>query len=234
MKKRLCIFSFYDQDGYVAAYVPYLLENLSKCVDRLLVIVNGRIDQSGQRILERFTTEILIRENTGYDAGAYKYAQVKALPENALDQYEEVVLCNDTFFGPLKNFETIFSHMDQRDCDFWGLNGYFDVMFSHIQSYFLVFRKRITGQGLLTNYFLEYIDETTTSIKEIYGRFEFGLFDFLTRQNGMTYDCYAERSHINIYSSSYMCLKAYGLPILKKKTFSNLRENWDNIWCTFS
>jgi hypothetical protein len=234
LKKRLCIFSFYDQDGYVAAYVPYLLENLSKCVDRLLVIVNGRIDQSGQRILERFTTEILIRENTGYDAGAYKYALVKALPENALDQYEEVVLCNDTFFGPLKNFETIFSHMDQRDCDFWGLNGYFDVMFSHIQSYFLVFRKRITGQGLLTNYFLEYIDETTTSIKEIYGRFEFGLFDFLTRQNGMTYDCYAERSHINIYSSSYMCLKAYGLPILKKKTFSNLRENWDNIWCTLS
>lgn len=216
------------------AYIPYLLKELSSCASRLVVVVNGRLDMRGKGIFSEFTDEVFVRENTGYDAGAYRYILAYKLKKEELDAYEEVVLCNDTFFGPVEPFERIFDQMECSDCDFWGLYGYFDVVFTHIQSYFLVFRKPILEKGLLTEYFREYIDETTVSLREVYGQFELGLFDFLVRQKGMRYDCYARRAHVNVYSSSYLCMKEYGLPIVKKKVFSDLKENSDNVWCTLS
>ena len=73
MKKRLCIFSFFDKTGYVDDYVIYLLKELISCTNRLIIIVNGMLDERGQAFLTQFTDEVYIRENIGYDAGAYKY-----------------------------------------------------------------------------------------------------------------------------------------------------------------
>lgn len=234
LKKRLCIFSFYDPDGYVDGYVPYLLNDLSKSISRLVIAVNGQIDEEGRRILQKFTNEIFVRENIGYDAGAYQHILTEVFEENMLSTYEEVIFCNNTFFGPLTTFEYIFSHMECRSCDFWGLYGYFDSVFSHIQSYFLVFRRAIIEQKLLINYFRNFIDGTTANLKEIYGQFELGLFDFFVRENNMSYDCYARKCHIDVYCSSYESLRKCELPIVKKKVFSNGKKYLDNIWCTLS
>lgn len=234
MRKRICIFSFYNKNGYLDDYVLYLLNDLSKCASRLIITVNGFVDDRGEKLFHNFTDEIVIRENLGYDAGAYKHILAGLIEKDVLKEYEEVIFCNDTFFGPVKSFVEIFSEMESRKCDFWGLSGYFDSVFTHIQSYFLVFRKKIIKRGLLTKYFGTYVNEKTSILKEIYGQFELGLFDFLVRKNGMSYGCYIQKSHNDVYRSSYICLKEYGLPIIKKKVFSYFQENMDNIWCTLS
>lgn len=234
MKKRICIFSFYEKSGYVDDYVRVLLKELSLVTTRLIIVVNGSVSDCGRKIFLEFSNEIYIRDNTGYDAGAYKYILMNVLKAAEMKLYEEVIFCNDTFFGPLCSGKEIFKKMEHVPCDFWGLNGFFHVVFAHIQSYFLVFRKKIIQEQLLYDYFKRYIDETTAEMNDVYCQFETGLFDFLGRQRGMKYAMYARECNCDVYRYSYAYLKEHRLPIVKKKTFSKPEEDFDNIWCTLS
>ena len=120
--------------------------------------------------------------------------------------------------------------MDCIECDFWGLNGYFDCVFPHIQSYYLVFRRNIVSQELLYDYFEKYIDAKDTNLNDIYCKFETGLFDYLSRTKKMVYESYVNNANYDVYLSSYEYLKEYNLPIIKKKTFSAFDEAESNVW----
>lgn len=234
MKKRVCIFSFYDQEGYVDTYIYNLLKELQVCINRLLIVINGKINEHDLELLGAFTSEIYIRENIGYDAGAYKYILMNYLSSKELQKYDEVILCNDTFFGPLVPMKDIFAKMQNSDCDMWGMSGFFNMVFSHIQSYFLVFRKKILEQELLHKYFQNYINESAIVLNEVYCQFETGLFDYLSREHKMKYDIYAQEGRFDVYRSSFAYLSRYHLPIIKKKVFSNIKDDEKNILCTLS
>lgn len=232
MCKRLCIFSIFDKEGKIDDYVLYVLHDIRKVCERLIIVINGFVDTDGLDKLGAYTNEICIRDNVGYDAGAYKHVLRNYLQENELLDYDEVVFCNDTFFGPITSFEIIFDCMKDRTCDFWGLHGYLNVIFSYVESYFLVFRKEIIQEKLLEVYFDKYINENAVSIFEVYCQFESGLFDYLVRQNQKTYSVYADDINVHIYRSTYLCLTKYNLPIMKKKAFSVFDEIADDIMCT--
>jgi len=234
MKNRICIFSFYDSEGHADEYIRVLLREMMPCIRRLVVVVNGNISGISMVLFREFTEEIYIRENKGYDAGAFKHGLVSILGTDELKEYEEVILCNDTFFGPFKPFAEIFGDMEEKDCDFWGLNGFFGTVFAHIQSYFLVFRKSILQECLLTDYFDRFIDASTEALNDVYCQFETGLFDFLFRVHQKKYAMYALPCNYDVYRYSFTYIKDYRLPIVKKKTFSNCDEDWENIWCTLS
>ena len=72
--KRLCIFCFFDREGIVGKSVEYLLDELRRNSDRLLIVVNGSIQADSKKILETYSKDVVVRENIGYDAGAYKFA----------------------------------------------------------------------------------------------------------------------------------------------------------------
>lgn len=61
--KRLGIFFFYDRDGIVDRYIPVMLDDLCKNLERLVVVVNGKLTDRGRDILNRFSNEIIVREN---------------------------------------------------------------------------------------------------------------------------------------------------------------------------
>ena len=231
--KRICVFSFYDQKGIVDSYVEFLLQELSTVSDYIIVVVNGYVTDNAQKILERYSNRLMIRENTGYDAGAYAYV-FKNIDQFELSKYDELILCNDTFFGPFESFGNIFKVMDEKACDFWGLNGYFNTVFSHIQSYFIVFRKSIIDEKLVESYFYNNIDEKTLELNKVYCQFEVGLFDFLTRINGKKYSIYSSEGDMCIYRNSFFYLNSHNLPIVKKKSFSNINEDIDNIYLSLN
>lgn len=77
--KRLCIFCFYDSKGIVDKSVEYLLGELLLNSDRLVIVVNGNIEDNSKKILEAYSKDVVVRENAGYDAGAYKFAIFKYL-----------------------------------------------------------------------------------------------------------------------------------------------------------
>ena len=152
--KRCAIFLFYDKDGIVDDYVINLLECLKKSVDDILVVCNGIIPEESQLKFRTVTQDILIRDNAGFDVGGYREGLFYYGFEK-LQRYDEIVMLNYTFFGPLYPFEEMFDEMSKRDIDFWGITGHFSVnpdpygqnrygyMPKHIQSHFLVLRRSL-------------------------------------------------------------------------------------------
>lgn len=147
--RRLLIYVVYDRRGDVERYVPYALEHLRAHCDRVLVVVNGLLTDEGRAVLEPVSDEILVRENRGYDIWGYK-AGLDATGD-ALADYDEVILANDTWFGPIGDFAPIFERMDERPLHFWGMTDHMRVepnpfndepyLAYHLQSYWMSVRR---------------------------------------------------------------------------------------------
>ncbi len=157
--RRLLIYLFYDKDGIVDRYVPYLLNSFKSCCEEICVVINGKLTDTSKQILEKCASKLLIRENVGFDSWAYKYA-LENYGFDKLKEYDEVILSNFTMFGPLYPAEKIFEKMDKVDCDFWGITTHPAVNFymagikisEHIQSYFIAYRKKILNSKCFSQY----------------------------------------------------------------------------------
>ena len=216
--KLLGIFCFYDKEGIVDSYVEYLLSELMTVLDRLIVVVNGYINEDGKRIFSRYTSEIIVRENKGFDAGAYYDVIVNVLGDS-VGEWDELVLCNDTFFGPFVPMKSIFEKMEREQVDFWGLNLVDGKILNHIQSFFLVFGNRILRNSEITQYFRNNINPLADEVMEVIGKFEQGLFLYLVGKQ-YSYGAYCNTELRDIFTNPDICLERYGLPIIKKKAFS--------------
>ncbi|MCM1211809.1 MAG: hypothetical protein NC318_09410 [Blautia sp.] len=159
---RLGIFVFYDREGIADDYISYLLDGIKSIADKIVIVVNGIINDVSLKSFYKYTDTVIIRENNGFDAGAYKDALCKYLGWDNVGKFDELLLVNDTFYGPIYPLKDIFNEMEKINTDYWGItrspggtldNGYeYDT---HIQSFFIVFRKGI----LLDNGFREFWEE---------------------------------------------------------------------------
>lgn len=227
--KRLCIFCFFDREGIVDKSVEYLLDELRRNSDRLLIVVNGSIQADSKKILETYSKDVVVRENIGYDAGAYKFAMFKYLKIEEIRQYDELILCNDTFIGPFVPFKDIFDTMEKRKCDWWGINGVDWKFLPDIQSYFWVFNKSIIQDDNFFSYWKDNIDESTYSLGDVYAQFEAGVFYYLTQIEKKRYSVYVPENNCSIYKSVSISIKNYRIPLIKKKALRNFNTSRDDI-----
>lgn len=146
--RRLAIFQCHDKDGIIDDYIPYLLHDLLENLEMLVIVVNGKLTPEGRPKLEALTPHVFTRADEGFDAAAWKEAMIEYLGWEKVAEFDELILLNDTFFGPFYPFKEVFAEMDQRPVDFWGLTAHaatevHDYWPTHIQSYFIVVRKRM-------------------------------------------------------------------------------------------
>lgn len=119
--RRVGIYFFYDKEGIVDGYVPYFINGLHKVVDYLIVVINGRLNVEGRKTLTACADDLFVRENVGFDAWAYKEA-IEYIGWDELKKFDELVLTNNTIYGPIFPFEETFRRLDEIDCDFWGMS----------------------------------------------------------------------------------------------------------------
>ena len=157
--KRLALFSFYSSAGIVRSFVFYYLEKLAEIAD-VVVIVNGSLQAESKALLEKNGYRVFCRENTGFDFGAWKEFLLSEDRE-FFRQYDELILCNCSCYGPVYPFSMIFEEMEKSECDFWGLyrhpglkDGKLNIS-PHIQSYFLVIRSRLFHDDCFREYFAD-------------------------------------------------------------------------------
>lgn len=217
---RACFFVFYDEDGIVDDYVKRLVCELKNNADDLYIAVNGKIEDGGKAFFKEKAVGLLIRENKGYDAAAYADLIVDVIGKERLKKYDELVLCNDTFYGPFVPLESIFKKMENKDSDFWGMDIYGKGFFSYVIPYFLVLKNRILQDGFLFDFFYKNIYKKIESRVDIRAYFEYALFNEL-KKNGFLYDTYTNSQNVLSVSRPDICIQKYGLPILKKKFFSS-------------
>ena len=186
-KKRLIIFVFYDKEGIVDNYVRYYIKSLMEVADRFIIISNTSLDKKNQDLLMEYTQEVYVRSNQGFDMGAYKYVLENVLDLDEINTYDEIVLSNDTCYGPLVPFSHIFAKMETRVADFWGIDYQENGPFSCLTSNFLVFRKNVIPE--LLTYFVGRVNNSELFIENVYAIFECGLFNHLV-SSGYKMDYY--------------------------------------------
>ena len=121
MVNRMAIFIFYDKQGIVDDYVPYFLERLLPFLNNLIIVVNGELAAEECKKLSSITKNIFVRENIGYEPGAIKDVLFKFYGMYEILKYDELLICNNTFYGPFFNLREVFGKMDKIKCDFWGI-----------------------------------------------------------------------------------------------------------------
>ena len=150
--KRLCIFAHFDKDNILDPYVLFYLQEIRKVADRLVFVSTASLAPETLATLKPVCDAVLIRKNEGYDFAGWKFAlQSEA---EALNDYDELILCNDSVYGPFFPLEQIFSEMKGNACDFWGITSNYDIAY-HVQSYFLVFRKTVLVSSAFQKFWKE-------------------------------------------------------------------------------
>ena len=149
---RIIIYLFHDSRGEVDDYVLYKLRALRPFAQHIFVVVNGALTPAARARLTAVVDTVWERENSGFDVGGYR-AALGHLGEKYLAGFDELILMNYTWFGPVRPFEPLFTRMDQRDVDFWGLTDHDGVvpnpytlsgeMPRHIQSHWIAVRRRM-------------------------------------------------------------------------------------------
>lgn len=251
--KRLCIYLTYDKQNIVDKYIGYMLKELKICADYLVVVCNETEVASGLGILEEYADEIFYRENLGFDAGGFKDALSDFIGWDNVLQYDELVLANDSMFGPFKPMKDIFAEMNGRNVDFWGLAKHGECqsidlgyMYEHIQSYFLV----ICSRMLHCRQFREYWEKMPyyAAFRDVVLQHEVRFTHYFSSL-GYSYATLAETDPndssniVNNYMQygmiSYELIKKRNFPFLKKQqlafdtlnlqTQQNLRQAIDYI-----
>lgn len=137
--KPICIFSHYDRDNEIAEYVTYYLKSLNKIFDIVFVSTAGLSESSVEEIAELVNT-VIIKENFGYDFGAWK----TGLNYLALSgvEYDRLLLCNDSVYGPFGEIETIVDSAAKSGADVYAISDSYEISY-HLQSYFMIFNKKV-------------------------------------------------------------------------------------------
>ena len=162
--RRISIYFFYNNIGYVSDYVIHYLKEIKKLCAESCVVVNEILSNEGRAKLQGCCDTLLVRENVGFDSAAYKYA-IKHYGYDYIKQnFDELILNNFTCYGPIYPLNEMFDEMEKRDCDLWGINahpamdayllpGVLDSkIVKHIQSFFIVFKRSILSDDCFKDY----------------------------------------------------------------------------------
>lgn len=142
----LAVMAHFDPEGVVAPHVRRHIAALGE-VARVVVVSTAALRPKQEEWL-RANAELVRRENHGYDFFSYREGLLNA---GGLESYDSVVVCNDSFVGPLLPYRGILAEMAERPVDFWGLTRSAEVA-DHVQSFFLAFTPRVASSPAFTRF----------------------------------------------------------------------------------
>ncbi|MBS5401011.1 MAG: lipopolysaccharide biosynthesis protein [Bifidobacterium sp.] len=224
---RLGIYCFYDQNGHAARFIDAFLKALRPYLTDLIVVVNGNLDDAARKLFLQYSNNIIVRENVGLDAAAYRQVML-TLGWEKLSSYDEVICLNDTVMGPVFPFSEMFSAMDAKKVDFWGITTYEGGKFgnetipTHLQAYWHAYRRSLIQSDVFQQYWEKM--PVMKGYAEVTHRHEMRLTSYL-EQHGFTWSSYVD-------SREFASLTSYGLlyepvalirdarcPVFKRRSF---------------
>ena len=111
--------------------------------DIIFVSNSPSLDKAGVQALRPLCHEIILRENRGYDFGAWKTGLSRIGDVSAVNT---LILANDSVYGPLKDLGPIIERMDRQAFDFWGITDSYELG-HHIQSYFVFYNQAVLASS---------------------------------------------------------------------------------------
>lgn len=177
IKDNLCVFSHYDPNNLIDAYVVYYLQKLAHYCNIVFVTTCETLASDEINKINHLCKRIIIKNNRGLDFSAYKHGLCS---EKNLSQYQKILFVNDSVYGPFFDVGNIIHYGDKNNLDMWGATDSHMIKY-HIQSYFVVFSRSI----FLTDKFTKFWNSITNlGLKNnIIIRYEIGMSQYFLQHH---------------------------------------------------
>ncbi len=216
MTKRISLIAGYDSKGVIHDYVVHLARCLSRISEVYYFCDNGLAEGEGAK-LEGLATICGARRHGRYDFGSWG-EMIDQIGWEAIARFDELVLVNDSCYGPFYDLSLVFERMNSRRCDFWSMTGSREIAF-HLQSYFLVFRWPVLADADFRNFWSNISKEY--SYEHVVIKYEVGLSRLLL-QNGFVSSTYIDSNlNENLTTFPLSLVKNLEMPFIKVKCFKD-------------
>ena len=168
---KIVLFLHWDSSGKVRDALFHYIADLAETGRSIVFVTNsGRLDPVAETRLASLCAGILIRRNIGYDFGGWRDAiETLDLPR---PDTEEIIIANDSIFGPVRPLAPILEHFDYEAADVWGMTESWQSRY-HLQSYFMGFGPRAIRSPAFRDFWSRVIPAPSKSY--VIGTYEVGL-----------------------------------------------------------
>ena len=148
--KRICLFAGYDNKNIIHDYVVYYIKELSTVAD-VYYMADNEISEHEKAKITPYVKGAYGFNHKKYDFGSWQEL-IKIIGWEKISEYDELILANDSVFGPLYPIKELFDKIEKdRQWDVCGMieessfrkeNGT-KKLYNFLQSYFLVIRNKV-------------------------------------------------------------------------------------------
>jgi SAM-dependent methyltransferase len=172
IERRLGLYAHYDREGLVRPYVLHALQGLREVCSEIHFVSTALLSAEERSKLEGLCAKVVLRENRGFDFGMW----AEALRQLNPSQCDEVLLANSSVLGPVFPLGPVFEAAQALEAEFWGLTENHELA-RHVQSYFLVFRRRVLESPAFAAFWSRILDFREK--EQMIRAYEVGLTRFL-------------------------------------------------------
>jgi lipopolysaccharide biosynthesis protein len=213
-ERKICLFAGFDQTNAIQDYVVYYLKELSKLAD-IYYLADCPMPQKELDKLSGITKGAYAFRHGKYDFGSWQEL-IKRVTWEEIGKYDQLIFANDSCYGPIFPFQDMFVKMESQNVDFWGITKNTAFNF-HLQSYFLVFTKKIFCSEKF-RLFIDGVAQQKTFL-DVVRTYEVRLTQMLIEE-GFSVGVYADESgnrNLALYPLRSMAM--YRVPLIKVKCF---------------
>ena len=243
---RLLLYVHYNKFNKLDDHVLYQLESVKNLYSKIVVVSNSQLVERDKSKLEKVANVVIQRDNIGFDFAAWRDAFDNEGFEN-ISGYDSVTLMNDTCFGPMYDMSEVYTAMNKNGYDFWGMTSHGKSeagmpktngpVPEHLQSYFVVFDKKVTASSVFIDFWKSVRDFSI--VEDVIINYETKLTGVLTQagfKRGVYFDSVKYRTENNIVGRhNFSELEPYVLfdhkvPFIKVKSIMNYNEQTNKLF----
>ena len=248
MVKRLCLFAGYSKNNIIEDYVVYYIKELSLFAD-VYYCADCNINEFELNKLSNYVKKSIAYRHKKYDFWSWA---ILLSHINNINDYDEILLINDSVYGPLFPLKDIFEKMKDKEVSAWSVCGNLFMM-----SFFIVLKREV----FLASWFKDFMDNIKNDLEknDIVRLYEKGLSKIIEQHN-LKWDCafssqnlkaqIKEKQHfiqkglkniplktrichrfrfnkIRLYDDDYFALLLLGFPFIKKQAFGFYSNNFN-------
>ncbi len=144
-QKRICLFAGYSSQNAIDGYVVHYIKSLTPFADVYYCADNSLADDEIEKIAP-YVKGVFAGRHATYDFGSWA-KMINAIDWNEIEKYDQLILANDSCFGPLFPLTPVFEKMDSGFYDAWGI-----AKNKFLMSFFICAGKEVINDHLFRDF----------------------------------------------------------------------------------
>ena len=213
----MSLFVGFNKNNVIPDYVVYWAKMLSEISD-VFYFCDNNISDIDLTPLDPYVLYKGGARHQKFDFGSWD--NLFNILGDSINRYDQLLLINDSIYGPFYPLSSIFNVMKDKAIDFWGMCKSYQIN-THLQSFFLVFNKCVFMDPKFRDYFKS--DKKKITYEEAVNDFEVPLLEYL-ESLGYKSGAFIDSKKIKPYPIDSTCywetLLYLQCPIIKRKVFN--------------